>query len=628
MASGVSARDKRNFERTLKEARIGTLEAQYELALMYANGIGVAIDISKAIHWLQQAATKGLAGAQYLLATRYLSGIGVDRDETAALLWLGRAVMQGHTKATLRLGRFLETSHRDAAMACMRQAADAGLADAQFAWAKAVLSATPPRSEQLGPAREYLTAAAQQGLAAAQHALGDIYWRGLGVAPDVQQALDWYRRASAQGSLQALVALHRLEVAGQTRSGGRSSGRRKPGQERRQAMDRWIEAAESGDADTRYHLGLMYELGLGLASDPEQAQVWYRSAAQQGDARAQLALARLLEGMGAFEALDWYRKSAEQGEAQAQFMLGHALFSGPSKERDHFEGMTWYLRAASQGHAEALAAVGGLLSGDLSHVVRSCMERAAQLGVAQAQFQCGKYGLESGNDTSTQQALHWFDAAARQGHREAQCALGLMYLEGQGVARNPKLAVDWLCRAAEQGEPKAQWNLGSLFASGRAGLPRDVSKALEWCQRSAKQGFAAGQATLGGLYARMERWPEATACLLQAAAQNDPEALFNLAQLGLQGKLQEISEEHALTYLNRAADMGVVPAQARLGVAYATGAGVALDPIEAHKWFYLASKGGDQSAVANLARSETLIAESARREALRRAHTWRVSKKS
>ena len=105
-------RDKRTFEKTLKEARIGTLEAQYELALMYANGIGVTADVAKAIHWLQQAATKGLSSAQYLLATRYLNGVGVERDETSAMLWLGKAAAQGNLKAVYRLGRFLEAPHR------------------------------------------------------------------------------------------------------------------------------------------------------------------------------------------------------------------------------------------------------------------------------------------------------------------------------------------------------------------------------------------------------------------------------------------------------------------------------------------------------------------------------------
>lgn len=611
----VTPRDKRNFDKTLKEARIGTLEAQYELALMYANGIGTPADIAKAIHWLQQAASKGLAAAQFLLATRYLSGIGVERDEAAALLWLGKAAAQGHAKATLRLGRFLETAHREAALACLLQAADTGLAEAQYAWARAVLAAPEQRLDLQRQAHAYLVAAAEQGLAAAQTALGNSYLQGLGVAPDPAQALAWFRRAAAQGNVQALVALHRLGARS-----GRASPRRKL--ERRQSMQQWIAAAEAGDADTRYHLGQLFELGLGLEQDAAQAEHWYRSAALQGQAQAQLALAQLLENKGAFEALDWYRKSAEQGQAQAQFALARSLCSGRLAAGDRFQGLLWYLRAAEQGHAGALAATASLLGEDLGDIARQCDERAAGLGWPEAQFRFGEYWQKSKAADALPQALRWFQAAASQGHAGAQCSLGLLYLEGKVIARDPKLAVEWLRQAAAQGEARAQWNLGSLYASGSAGLARDVAAALDWCQRAAEQGFAAGQATLGQLYARMERWPQAQVWLQRAAAQDDAEALFNLAQLALQSKLPEINSEQALTYLERAAKLGIVPAQLRLGLAYATGQGAALDPIEAHKWFLIASGRGDKAAAANLAHSNTLVAEAARREAARRAEEW------
>ena len=631
MTNSPSPRDKRNFEKTLKEARIGTLEAQYELALMYANGVGVAMDIAKAIHWLQQAATKGLAAAQFLLATRYLNGIGVERDETAALLWLGRAVAQGHAKAQLRLGRFLETPHREAALACMQQAAQTGLVEAQWAWARATLQATvSPGADALRQAHDYLLAAAEQGLAGAQHALGDLYLDGLVrpglvIAADTALALVWYRRAATHGRLQAVVALERLELAGHTRNAARAA-RRKSGPERRRTPEQWLEVAESGDADSRYHLGLMLENGWALPADSAQAQAWYRKAAEQGLAPAQVALARLLEAAGLFEALDWYRLAAEQGLPEAQFALARNLSSGRLQSADSLAGLVWYLRAAEQGHAAALVTVGSLLGGDMGPIAQQCYQRAAALGAAQAQYQLGEQLQKNSSDPDAlQQAQRWFAAAAAQGHAAAQCALGLMYLDGRVVARDLPTAIDWLRQAAEQGEPRAQWNLGSLYVTGNAALPRDVPTALQWCHQAAEQGFAAAQATLGALYARMERWDQARHWLERAAAQDDPEALYNLAQLVLQSKLQGISKEHALTYMNKAAQLGVVAAQARLGLAYASGDGATLDPIEAHKWFLLASGQGDRAAAANLARSETLIAEAAKREALRRAQEWSKS---
>jgi TPR repeat protein len=56
---------------------------------------------------------------------------------------------------------------------------------------------------------------------------------------------------------------------------------------------------------------------------------------------------------------------------------------------------------------------------------------------------------------------------------------------------------------------------------------------------------------------------------------------------------------------------------------YVTGDGVAQDPIEAHKWFQIASQRGDTSAQANLAKSESALSLLQIKEAQRRANQWK-----
>ena len=84
MAEKISARDKRNFTETLKSARIGVPEAQYQVGLMFANGVGVAQDFEQALVWIRQAAGRGLPAAQYLLGTRYATGSGLAKRGLAA----------------------------------------------------------------------------------------------------------------------------------------------------------------------------------------------------------------------------------------------------------------------------------------------------------------------------------------------------------------------------------------------------------------------------------------------------------------------------------------------------------------------------------------------------------------
>jgi len=45
-------------------------------------------------------------------------------------------------------------------------------------------------------------------------------------------------------------------------------------------------AATQGNAAAQYHLGWMYEDGLGVPKDDGQAMAWYQKAATQGNAAA------------------------------------------------------------------------------------------------------------------------------------------------------------------------------------------------------------------------------------------------------------------------------------------------------------------------------------------------------
>ena len=70
-----------------------------------------------------------------------------------------------------------------------------------------------------------------------------------------------------------------------------------------------------------------------------------------------------------------------------------------------------------------------------------------------------------------------------------------------------------------------------------------------------------------------------------------------------------------------AAEQGLASAQSRLGLLFAAGEGVVVDPIEAHRWFLVAARAGDAVAQANLARSEARLGAAQTAEARRRADT-------
>ena len=94
-----------------------------------------------------------------------------------------------------------------------------------------------------------------------------------------------------------------------------------------------LQAAEQGNADDQFNLGLMYDNGRGVRQDYTKAVQWYRKAAEQGDAQAQSNLASMYSnGQGVrqdyAEAVRWYRKAVEQGDVNAQLNLGVMYVNG------------------------------------------------------------------------------------------------------------------------------------------------------------------------------------------------------------------------------------------------------------------------------------------------------------
>ena len=80
-----------------------------------------------------------------------------------------------------------------------------------------------------------------------------------------------------------------------------------------------------------------------------------RQAADQGDPDAQFSLGVLyVNGRGVERndelAMSWFRRAAEQGYADAQNNLGFMYDNGRGVERDNEVAVSWYRRAAQQGN--------------------------------------------------------------------------------------------------------------------------------------------------------------------------------------------------------------------------------------------------------------------------------------
>ena len=84
-------------------------------------------------------------------------------------------------------------------------------------------------------------------------------------------------------------------------------------------------------------------------------------------------------------------------------------------------------------------------------------------------------------------AMKYYLYAAEKNNDVAQCQIGTMYRNGEGVTQDNSIAMKWYLKSAEQGNVLAQFGLGSMYYLGQ-GVPKDYAEAFKWYHKAAEQG--------------------------------------------------------------------------------------------------------------------------------------------
>jgi localization factor PodJL len=162
-------------------ALAGDMAAQYEIAVRFGDGRGVARNERQSAYWLELAAKQGLAPAQFRLGGYYEKGIGVKKNLAAARDLYLAAAAKGNGKAMHNLAVLYADgvngrADYHAAALWFRRAADRGIADSQYN-------------------------------------LAILYSRGSGEPQNYAEAYKWFALAAKQGDVEA--ANKRDEIAAQ-----------------------------------------------------------------------------------------------------------------------------------------------------------------------------------------------------------------------------------------------------------------------------------------------------------------------------------------------------------------------------------------------------------------------------
>jgi TPR repeat protein/S1-C subfamily serine protease len=380
-------------------------------------------------------------------------------------------------------------------------------------------------------AAKWYRMAADQGNADAEHELGSMYARGLGVERDEAEAAKWYRKAdesyrkaAGNGDAEAQTKLGDAYQYGWIGLATNFA----------EAVNWYRKAAEQGNAVAQSRLGHAYWHGeLGLATNFAEAVNWYRKAAEQGNANAQESLGLLhLDAVpeDRAEGLKWLRKAAENGDEFAQFFLGALYDDGRLVTKDEAEAAKWYRMAADKGNRFAQDRLGDMYSNG-EGVARNRAEavkwwrNAAEQGDADAQYslardyssdlmEAERKGPKTNVTVAINERVKWLRKAAEQGHLMAQMELAHILRQGSDfllitneIEKNPTEAAKWYLRAAQQGNASSQSSIGDMFSKGE-GVLKDYAEAEKWYRRAAEQGDQDAQWSLGFMFYQGEGVPQ------------------------------------------------------------------------------------------------------------------------
>jgi len=203
-------------------------------------------------------------------------------------------------------------------------------------------------------------------------------------------------------------------------------------------------------------------------------------------------------------------------------VLGLVLWNVPKqvraqKERQLEEKHRQAAQRRDQTFKSAVAMLSGQSATQDNSQAYALLLQIGREGHLEAQCAIGNLLLTgNGVPQDKQSAFCWFSLAASNGHAQAQSNLGLMCLLGDGVSRDPKVGFYWLNKSAEQNNTNALMNLGIAYRDG-AGVAKDIAVANKWFERAAVTGCAEGAHALGDYYAGGGKPDEAKKWYTEAA---------------------------------------------------------------------------------------------------------------
>ena len=517
----------------------GNKDAQYGLAVCYANGNGIAKDEGIARQWLLKAADAGHVKSQLLASEWLIKGIGGAKDPETGVKYCEKAASQDDPEAIAVLGYYyfdgkIIPQDYPQAIASFNRASEKGSESAAYMLGYCYREGLGVETNAV-KAFEYFKLADERKSLPGAYALGVAYENGVGVTVDYTEALGGYTRAS--------------EAEWEDPLTGNTTANAKTGCDRIGEIGKyWKSANAENNAEAQYHVGLCFANGTGVAKNLEAAYSWYVKSAEQDFTDGIVSMAdALYYGRGVSEdkvaAAKAYERGNQAEDVHSTYMLAVSYENGYGFEKNLTTAFTLYGKAAEKEYAGASDAA-KVIALPAQYWDDAMVKKDA---IAQYKLGCCYSRGNCGVNKDDSQAFKLFRMSADQGNEDALYVVALCYRDGIGTSKNEEEQKKALFAAAKKSHVASLATIGDLYRDGNL-VNRDFTMSLEYFNKAIEEGLEAAKSSAAqinkiGLY-----W--------KAANDGDAEAQFNLGVCYRDGIQISANDDAATLWFEKSAAQG------------------------------------------------------------------------
>lgn len=525
------------FKKLESRAILGDSTAQFDIGQMYQYGLGVAKNPTEAIKYYRLAAAQQDLPAEYNLGLMYIQGEGVVADYKLGLNLLTDAAFKGNPYAQYVLARIYEQGYTDSS-------------------GQEVI----PKDKDNAMSMYNLAAANNYGLA--QFRLAELMAQEK--QTDLTAAGKFKRnqmiKGLYEGAVKDGVVAANLPLAFYNAMDAST-------EKQTLAFNAAKAASDSGNAEADLLLGLMYDRGISVAKNHD-------------------------------EAISHYQKA--KANPVSEFVLGTYLSNGDGISKDLEKGRAMLQHSASTGFSYANLNL-AILKQQNKEEFLPLLNEAYAANNTTAGLLLADYYLSLAKDaTEMKQARDIYQRLAEKGNRDGQLKLAFLYENGLGGAVDLQNAEHWYELAARQKEPVAQYLLARMYQLGKVGNAPNYAEAKKWYS-IAQSSYAPAAVALGFIYDTVDDdYKPALSSYSLAASKGSAIGQFDLGLMYEKGKGMPVDFVKARELYQEAANKGQVQAMVQLAGLYLNGQGGAKDDKAALEWYQKAANLGDRDALYQL----------------------------